>query len=194
LVSRLRVACGNAFRETVLTADGSENRQNRQFDEAKALLAGLHAITAGACHPLGAPVALRALGGLLDQVCPVSDGTSKLSQFFPTQSPPDPRSHALSLSLLVELWVNHRGAFPRLKAALEAAVNSRSPEVLIGAAAACARAARADPFAAVELAGPLRVCLSENAPAPATALALEGKGLFQSPRSASLVGPITLIP
>jgi hypothetical protein len=192
LVSRLRVACGNAFRETVLTADGSENRQNRQFDEAKALLAGLHAITAGACHPLGAPVALRALGGLLDQVCPVSDGTSKLSQFFPTQSPPDPRSHALSLSLLVELWVNHRGAFPRLKAALEAAVNSRSPEVLIGAAAACARAARADPFAAVELAGPLRVCLSENAPAPATALALEGKGLSQSPRSASLIGPINL--
>ena len=48
------------------------------------------------------------------------------------------------------LWKHHRGSFPRLKGALEHAVTSSPevPEVLIGAAAACAFCADEDPYAA----------------------------------------------
>ena len=59
------------------------------------------------------------------------------------------------------------------RAALERAGSSRQPEVVIGAAAACAAAARADPRRATELALPIRECLDASAPAPARALAME---------------------
>ena len=167
LLGRLRAACG-AANETVDATTAQEHR-----DEAKVLLAGLHAVAAGAAHPLGAPVALRALAPLVD---PIENSDSKSSQFFPTSKPPDANVHALALRLLAELWRHHRGVFPRLKAALEQAASSRSPEVVIGAAAAVAYAAAHDPHSAVELAQPLRECLKETAPAPATALALEAIG------------------
>ena len=125
---------------------------------AKALLAALHAAAAGAAHPLGAPVALRALAPLV---------TPPAHHFHGTAPPPDKRMHALSLRLLTELWRHHRGAFPRLKAALEHASSSREADVVVGAAAACAAAAAADPHGATELAGPLRACLESAAPVPA---------------------------
>ena len=99
------------------------------------------AVAAGAAHPLGAPVALRALAPL---VAPLEKDTAsadarmtKTKTFFPgAPGVADPRSHALALRLLAELWKHHRGSFPRLKAALEHAVLSPSPGVRIGAAAA----------------------------------------------------------
>jgi hypothetical protein len=175
LLSRLRADCAAA------AADGGGRKgatRRSARAEAKALLAGLRAVAAGAAHPLGAPVALRALAPL---VAPLEKDTAsadarmtKTKTFFPgAPGVADPRSHALALRLLAELWKHHRGSFPRLKAALEHAVLSPSPEVRIGAAAACAFCAEADPYAATELAGPLRECLSPSAPPAAASLALE---------------------
>jgi len=175
LLSRLRADCAAA------AADGGGRKGatlRSARAEAKALLAGLRAVAAGAAHPLGAPVALRALAPL---VAPLEKATAsadaretKTKTFFPgAPGVADPRSHALALRLLAELWKHHRGSFPRLKAALEHAVLSPSPEVRIGAAAACAFCAEADPYAATELAGPLRECLSPSAPPAAASLALE---------------------
>ena len=175
LLSRLRADCAAA------AADGGGRKgatRRSARAEAKALLAGLRAVAAGAAHPLGAPVALRALAPLVEPLekDPASADArkTKTKTFFPGDpGVADPRSHALALRLLAELWKHHRGSFPRLKAALEHAVTSPSPEVRVGAAAACAFCAEADPYAATELAGPLRECLSPSAPPAALALALE---------------------
>ena len=160
LLARLR-ADSLAFGLKADAADDLDARSARA--EAKALLAGLRAVAAGAAHPLGAPVALRALAPLVEPLEKENGGVA------------DPRARALALRLLAELWKHHRGSFPRLKGALEHAVTSSPevPEVLIGAAAACAFCADEDPYAATELAGPLRACLSPSAPPAAAALALE---------------------
>ena len=159
-----------------LKADAADAQSARA--EAKALLAGLRAVAAGAAHPLGAPVALRALAPLVEPLeTETREGMTK--PFFHESEKEnggvaDPRARALALRLLAELWKHHRGSFPRLKSALEHAVTSSpEPEVLVGAAAACAFCADADPYAATELAGPLRACLSPSAPPAAAALALE---------------------
>jgi hypothetical protein len=159
-----------------LKADAADAQSARA--EAKALLAGLRAVAAGAAHPLGAPVAARALAPLVEPLeTETREGMTK--PFFHESEKEnggvaDPRARALALRLLAELWKHHRGSFPRLKSALEHAVTSSpEPEVLVGAAAACAFCADADPYAATELAGPLRACLSPSAPPAAAALALE---------------------
>ena len=175
LLARLR-ADSLAFGLKADAADALDARSARA--EAKALLAGLRAVAAGAAHPLGAPVAARALAPLVE---PLETETreGKTKPFFHESEKEnggvaDPRARALALRLLAELWKHHRGSFPRLKSALEHAVTSSpEPEVLVGAAAACAFCADADPYAATELAGPLRACLSPSAPPAAAALALE---------------------
>ena len=148
------------------------------MDEARAVLAALRAATAGAAHPLGAPVALRALSPLvtpfeMDEMDEVPTNRSKRGGskagddalklgFTAAAKTPEPKAHALALVLLADLWCHHKGAFPRLRAALDHASTSREPAVLIGAAAALAKCARKDPAGACDLVGPLRFFLDPS--------------------------------
>ena len=164
-----------------IAANGKPDASTTDRASARAVLATLRAVASGAAQPLGAPASLRALaplaapadGGGSGGGDSSSSSSAPFSFLRPGGSEPDPRARATSLVLLAEIWRHHRGAFPRLRAALERAGSSRQPEVVIGAAAACAAAARADPRRATELALPIRECLDASAPAPARALAME---------------------
>ena len=169
---------------------GNENKNEtaavQRKASARAALAALRAATAGAAHPLGAPVALRALSPLVQPIPDDSltnskgdDSDSALKLGFTADAKaPDPKAHALALTLLADLWRHHAGSFPRLRAALEHAATSRDPAVVIGAAAATMRCAQSDPHGACDLVGPLRSFLDPKAPPVARALALESVRLM----------------
>lgn len=170
---------------------GNENKNEtaavQRKASARAALAALRAATAGAAHPLGTPVALRALSPLVQPIPDDSltknskgdDSDSALKLGFTADAKaPDPKAHALALTLLADLWRHHAGSFPRLRAALEHAATSRDPAVVIGAAAATMRCAQSDPHGACDLVGPLRSFLDRKAPPVARALALESVRLM----------------
>ena len=169
---------------------GNENKNEtaavQRKASARAALAALRAATAGAAHPLGAPVALRALSPLVQPIpddaltnSKGDDSNSALKLGFTADAKaPDPKAHALALTLLADLWRHHAGSFPRLRAALEHAATSRDPAVVIGAAAATMRCAQSDPHGACDLVGPLRSFLDPKAPPVARALALESVRLM----------------
>lgn len=133
-------------------------RSARIDDAAKAALAMLTALAAGASDFVAAPIVLRAIAPLMSTK--------------PGESAPSPRLHALALRLLAEMWINNREFGARLKGALEDASTSREPAVVIGCASAFAAAARAHPFRATEFVLSIQGCLKSKFPA-AQALALE---------------------
>ena len=184
----LAVKSASNFAKTETKGSAAVDADDDARAKARAVLASLRAATAGAAHPLGAPVALRALSPLVTPFemdagheAPTSskggskggDDALKLG-FSAAAKTPDPKAHALALVLLADLWCHHKGAFPRLRAALDHASSSREPAVLVGAAAALLTCARKDPRGACDLVGPLRSFLDpRTAPPVARALALE---------------------
>ena len=184
----LAVKSASNFAKTETKGSAAVDADDDARAKARAVLASLRAATAGAAHPLGAPVALRALSPLVTPFemdagheAPTSskggskggDDALKLG-FSAAAKTPDPKAHALALVLLADLWCHHKGAFPRLRAALDHASSSREPAVLVGAAAALLTCARKDPRGACDLVGPLRSFLDpRKAPPVARALALE---------------------
>ena len=167
-----------ALSRGISSANGNETAVVQRKASARAALAALRAATAGAAHPLGAPVALRALSPLVQPIPDDSltknskgdDSDSALKLGFTADAKaPDPKAHALALTLLADLWRHHAGSFPRLRAALEHAATSRDPAVVIGAAAATMRCAQSDPHGACDLVGPLRSFLDPKAPPVARA-------------------------
>ena len=176
-----------ALSRGISSANGNKTAAVQRKASARAALAALRAATAGAAHPLGAPVALRALSPLVQPIPDDSltknskgdDSNSALKLGFTADAKaPDPKAHALALTLLADLWRHHAGSFPRLRAALEHAATSRDPAVVIGAAAATMRCAQSDPHGACDLVGPLRSFLDPKAPPVARALALESVRLM----------------
>jgi hypothetical protein len=95
-----------ALSRGISSANGNETAVVQRKASARAALAALRAATAGAAHPLGAPVALRALSPLVQPIPDDSltknskgdDSDSALKLGFTADAKaPDPKAHALAL-------------------------------------------------------------------------------------------------
>ena len=102
-----------ALSRGISSANGNKTAAVQRKASARAALAALRAATAGAAHPLGAPVALRALSPLVQPIPDDSltknskgdDSNSALKLGFTADAKaPDPKAHALALTLLADLW------------------------------------------------------------------------------------------